>query len=112
MIVDSPRATPQEIERGTGWAIKPEGACKDDRCVPLPDATSDSIDLTTFAERLRMPLVHDAEHDLWCLGPEFDAPPLSSARAPNFTLPDWKGNEFSLDSLRGQKVLLLAWASW
>ena len=35
MIVDRLDLTPAEIERALGWRITPEGACKDDRCVPL-----------------------------------------------------------------------------
>jgi hypothetical protein len=31
---------------------------------------------------------------------------------PEVTLPDRHGNPFSLSSLLGTKVLLLAWASW
>ena len=37
---------------------------------------------------------------------------LASAEAPELILPDRHGNEFRLSSLRGLKVLLLAWASW
>ena len=37
---------------------------------------------------------------------------LTSAEAPDLLLPDWKGVEFALRSLRGRKVLLVAWASW
>ncbi len=112
MILDSLQIQPAELERRTGWAIKPEGACKGDRCVPLPETSTETVDARAFAERLRMPLVHNEAHDLWCLGPEADAPPLNSAEAPNFTLPGHEGNDFTLDSLRGQKVFLLAWASW
>jgi hypothetical protein len=31
---------------------------------------------------------------------------------PDLTLPDVQGNPFSLRSLHGKKVLLIAWASW
>ncbi len=46
-----------------------------------------------------------------CVGP---APGrvLTNAEAPDLRLPDWNGREFSLSSLRGRKVLLVAWASW
>ena len=112
MILTSLKIAPDQFEERTGWAIKPEGACKGDRCVPLPDGSVDGVDVAVLAERLRMPLVHDENAGLWSLGPESDAPPLGSARAPDFTLPDWKGTDFSLSSLRSKKVLLLAWASW
>lgn len=37
---------------------------------------------------------------------------LTSAQAPDLELPDLDGRPFALQSLRGQKVLLVAWASW
>jgi peroxiredoxin len=37
---------------------------------------------------------------------------LTTATAPDLVLPDADGNPFHLSSLRGQKVLLVAWASW
>jgi len=112
MLLTSPLVSAAEFERRTGWAIKPEGACKADRCVPLRDTSTDKFDISELAKALRMPLVRDEKHDLWAVGPEADAPPLASARVPHFTLPDRNGDEFTLDSLRGQKVLLIAWASW
>ena len=111
MILQGPSVTAAELERRTGWVLKPEGACKGDRCVPIPDQSGGLLDARVLSERLQMPLVHDAENDLWCLGPESDAP-FESALAPELELPDRHGNAFSLASLRGQKVLLIAWASW
>jgi hypothetical protein len=37
---------------------------------------------------------------------------LATAQAPELTLPDLDGNVFSLSSLRGQKVIVVSWASW
>ncbi len=112
MISETIEVTTPEFERATGWAIKPEGACQDDRCVPMPEPMSNVVDLRVIAERLKMPLIHDETVDLWCLGPEAGGKAISSAAAPELELPDWHGNTFRLSSLRGQKVLLLAWASW
>jgi hypothetical protein len=105
---------PQALERQTGWAIKPEGACKAERCVPLnwSGQPGEPLDLRRFAERLGMPLVHDSAMDLWCLGPEAGGRALSSAVAPALSLPDLDGVPFDLATLRGQNVLLVAWASW
>ena len=112
MISTTPRVARAEFERLSGWTIKPEGACKDDRCVPLADEMPDPIDLPAIAERLSMPLVHDEAAGVWALGPEGGGHALSSAQAPELELPDWRGETFRLSSLRGQKVLLIAWASW
>ena len=112
MISSTVEVDRTEFERQTGWEIRPEGACKDDRCVPLRDAASKQIDLRVISEHLNMPLIHDEAASLWCLGPEAGANALTSAQAPELELPDWRGEMFRLSSLRGQKVLLVAWASW
>ena len=100
----------------TGWAVKPEGACKGDICVPLPAEarTADGeLDATVMAQRLGMPLLRHGDDDLWALGPAtVSGRALDTAIAPELELPDLDGNLFSLSSLRGKKVLLVAWASW
>jgi len=101
-----------EFARQTGWEMKPEGACKDGRCVTLPEPVADVVHLPLIAERLKMPLLYDDAAEVWCLGPEAGGRALTSARAPELELPDWRGETFGLSSLRGQKVLLVAWASW
>ena len=114
MILEQLEVAPAELERRTGWEIRPEGACKSGRCVPLPDFAGESLDAEMLAERLGMALVHDEQHGLWALGPESgqDGKTLLSAELPDITLPDRQGKDFSLRSLRGTKVFMLAWASW
>ncbi len=112
MILETLHLTADELARRTGWVIKPQGACKDDRCVPLPHVNPNKVDVAWLAERLQMPLIHDAPNGLWCLGPEAGGRALSSAVAPELILPDVAGHPWSLSSLRGRKVLLIAWASW
>jgi hypothetical protein len=114
MILEQLEVTPDELERQTGWVLKPEGLCKDDRCVPLPtgSAADGLVDVTAVAERLGMPLVHDDRHDLWALGPEAGDRVLASAELPPIVLADVEGQAFDLGSLRGEKVLIAAWASW
>jgi hypothetical protein len=112
LIVDS-----GDFASRTGWVVKPEGACKGDVCVPLPPtarAGEGGLDVTVLAERLGMPLVQHDGADLWALGPEtaVTGRALTTAVAPELTLPDVEGNPFSLSSLHGQKVVLVAWASW
>lgn len=116
MILDELRVDVDDLHRGTGWQVKPEGACRGDVCVPLAvEARTDDgrLDVQVVAERLRMPLVHDEEHGLWALGPaSVTGRALATAEAPDLELPDLDGNPFRLSSLLGKKVLLVAWASW
>ena len=115
MIVDSLAIDPVALAADTGWEAKPQGLCKGPECVLLPDEArlSDGLlDLAVVAERLRMPLVHDETAGVWALGPQGGGQALDSATAAELTLPDADGNPFSLSSLHGRKVLLVAWASW
>lgn len=112
MILEAPHTTTDELARRTGWEIKPEGACKGERCVPLPDLDGDRVPVEVLTERLGMGLARDERHGLWALGPEAGGPALSSAEAPDFELPDRDGNPFRLSSLRGSRVVMVAWASW
>jgi hypothetical protein len=117
MILDGLVIDEGAFTRRTGWEIKPEGACKGEVCVPLPAparTTGGRLDARVLADRLGMPIVTDEAHGLVALGPETKATGrvLTTARAPELELPDRDGNPFRLSSLRGQKVLLVAWASW
>ena len=112
MILETLWVDRRELRERTGWEIKPQGACKGERCVPLPPSGQGGVDVRTLAERLGMPLIHDEESDLWCLGPEAGGRALSTVETPDLALPDIHGEEFRLSSLRGKKVLLVAWASW
>ena len=83
-------------------------------CVPLPGAARSTTAPSTSSvapSGSGMPLVHDEAHGLWALGPESRAGPVHR-EAPEPDLPDRDGNPFRLSSLRGRKVLLVAWASW
>ena len=114
MILERPVVDPAQLAARTGWEVKPEGACKGDRCVPLPPAAAGDggLDARVLAERLGMALVTDDEHGLWALGPEAGGRALLSARLPELVLPDRHGRPFSLRSLRGTRFVMVAWASW
>ena len=113
MILDSLEVDRGELAARTGWEVKPEGACKADMCVPLPGADGDGpLDARVLSERLGMPLVADERHGLYALGPESMGRALASARMPDLELPDRHGRPFSLRSLRGTRVVMVAWASW
>jgi len=112
VIIDSLELSLPELHQATGWEIKPEGACRDVGCVPLPEGVvaDGQVDVAAFAARMGMGLVES--DGVWALGPESGGRALESAELPAITLPDRNGQPFSLSSLRGTKVLLLAWASW
>jgi hypothetical protein len=116
VLLQEPAVDPAELTSRTGWAIKPEGACLGDICVPLPaDArrADGRLDAEVLAQRLGAPLLHDAAHGLWSLGPAtVSGRALATAQVPDVVLPDLDGNPFALASLHGRKVLLVAWASW
>jgi hypothetical protein len=111
VVTTQPLVPVAEFEQATGWELKPEGACRGDVCIPLPRPAGETLDLRDIAPALRMPLVHDAEAGLWAVGPAAGAP-LGDARAPDFTLADRHRGSFTLSSLRGRKVAVVAWAPW
>jgi hypothetical protein len=120
MILDEPNGEltvpADRFAARTGWEAKPEGLCKGALCVPAPEADrgDGTLDVRVLADRLRMPLVGDEERGVWALGPSTvgTGRALDTAEAADPTLADFDGNPFRLSSLRGRKVLLVAWASW
>ena len=114
MIIPSLEIPKADFEAQTGWSLKPEGACKGDRCVPLQgiDPAAHTVDVRILSKTLGMPIVHDEVHGLYAVGPESGGPLLASAECPEIVLPDLAGKEFSISSLRGRKVVIVSWASW
>ena len=113
MLLERPEVDRAAFAARTGWEIKPEGACKADRCVPLPEAPADGpTDARMLADRLGMALVADEARGLWALGPESGGRALMSAEMPDLELPDRHGRPFALRSLRGTRIVMVAWASW
>jgi AhpC/TSA family len=110
----------EDLKRISGWEFKPQGFCKGDVCVPVPDARKSEFvaggryNLAALANLLGQPVVTDAEHDAWCFGEAATERKrvLTSLDAPDFSLPDLDGKMHSLSEHRGKKVLLVSWASW
>lgn len=105
-----------DAEKVTGWKLKPEGMCRDERCVPMPAAAvaGDEVDVRAFWTKLGGPVVGSDLHDVWALGApagERNAA-LEGLEAPDFTLPDIDGVPRTLSQLKGKKVFLATWASW
>jgi hypothetical protein len=109
-----------ELKSVSGWELKPEGVCKDEVCVPVPDSRRQALirdgqlNLTEFARLIEQPVDHDVNNTVWYFGPaawEWKGR-LTSRVAPDFELPDLSGGIHTLSELRGKKVFLLFWAGW
>jgi hypothetical protein len=115
VLLDRLDLSPGELVERTGWEIKPEGACKDDMCVPLRTAVArpdGAISVEALASQLDMPLARDEKHGLWALGTRAGGRVLSSEVLDPIVLDDFQGRAFDVATLRGRKVLLISWASW
>ena len=114
MILSELTVQRDEFTRATGWEPKPEGMCRGEICVPAPGAFDGSrVKVDVAAEKLGMPLVRDDDHGVWSLGPAtLGGHALASARAADPELTNFDGSPFRLSSLRGRKVVFVAWASY
>ena len=110
---DGPWFSADDVERATGWTLKPEGLCRDEVCVPMP-VRDGRVDVAAFWSKLGRPVVRDAAGETWVLGAgaEQRNGALAGSAAPDFTLPDLSGTMHMLSALRGKNVFLCTWASW
>ena len=111
-IVDSDR-----LEAELGWTVKPEGLCRDDVCVPVPDRatvqTDDGFDVLAIARLLDRPAVHDVDSDVVAIGvPRDRRRSALGLTAPDVRLFDLDGTPHALSDHRSKKRLLVAFASW
>ena len=109
-----------DASRATGWALRPEGLCRADVCIPAPRGREaefiqgDTIEIAGFWRLAGHPVVHDAAGRVWVLGTGAGdrSRALHSLLAPDFALPDLHGRVHALSDHRGRKVFLVTWASW
>ena len=113
-----------DLTRTTRFVLKPQGACLDEFCVPIPKSHSAAFlrndhnqklfNLAELARTLKQPAIHDESNAIWLFGsrPQSLMQAANTLEAPDFTLPDWKGTPRSLHDFRGKRVLLITWASW
>lgn len=111
-----------ELTRASGWELKPEGACRDEVCVPLPAGREAEFsrdggrlfNLAALARLLGQPAVHEEAPAAWAFGEAAAArrDALHSLEAPDFALPDLDGTVHRLSDYRGKKMFLVSWASW
>ena len=103
-----------DLPRINEFVIKPQGACREDICIPLPKALKRNgwINLSGFARKLKQSVVN--EGSVWSFGelPLLRTGFLESRVAPDFAIKDRTGKTVRLTDFRGRKVLLLSWASW
>jgi hypothetical protein len=116
--------TTSDLARATRFVIKPQGVCRDELCFPLPkNRTTEFVskkgatnwfNLSNFARLIKQPFVSDQKNGVWYFGVRAAEQNgyLALFKAPDFTLPDLNGKLHSLADFRGQKVLLVTWASW
>jgi hypothetical protein len=109
---------PALLPAAIGWALKPEGLCRDDVCVPVRDrgafTVGEQVDLAGVAAALgRLTVVDGAAGIVAVALPGEDRRrALQDLEAPAFTLPDLDGAAHRLEEWRGRKKLLVAFASW
>ena len=98
------------LYRQTGWSIRPEGACKDDTCIPLPGPLTAEL----LSERLGMAVATAPAHRLSALGP----PTVNGRAIDSVTVPpdleffDFAGKPVRLGDVRGSRTVLVSWAPW
>jgi len=118
IAMDGVRLDPSVVQDVFGWKLEPQGLCRGGECIPIPPGCGlvreGHVDLATLGELLGRPLASDTAERVFAVGaPSSErAAHLRSLDAPDFTLPDLDGRAHSLSDYRGQKVFLLAWASW
>jgi hypothetical protein len=112
--------TAGDAQAATGWAVRPEGLCRSETCVPLPPGREsdfvrgDRVNVAALWRHLGQPVVHSERGHVWVLGRSARerAAALAVLEAPDFALPDPAGRVHRLSDYRGRKVLLVTWASW
>lgn len=118
IVGDSFRVPHAAVRDVLGWELKPEGLCRETTCVPIADPSAlgdgETLDLEALAGALGRPFAGDASEATAVLGAAAAerAGALASLAAPDFTLPDLSGKLHSLSEHRGEKVLLIVYASW
>ena len=113
-----PIVDPLSLTTIVGWELKPEGLCRDEACVPLPDRSAiehaDGVDLTAVADALGRPVLVDSDARMVAVGVTASdrQQALVGRKAPDATLLDLEGTQRRLSEWSGTRRLLVAFASW
>ncbi len=118
---DAVWVAPADLQRSSGWELKPQGLCRGPVCMPVPEAqraklarADGHVNLIAFARYRGQPVVHDDSGQVWVFGQpaETRSHVADTLEAPDFALPDLAGKTHRLSDARGKKVLIASWASW
>src|SRR5262249_11363522 len=106
----------RDLPAVNGFVVKPEGACRADICIPIPESMTRRgyFDRTSFARTANQATVAETSARVWSFG-EIQALRggfLQSRIAPDVIVPDRAGTPVHLSAFRGKKLLLVTWASW
>ncbi len=105
-----------DLERINGFELKPQGACRNEMCIPVTKAMSQGewFNLTAFAHKVNQTYLNDPAARVWSFGeiPALTGNYTTARIAPDFAVPDRKGKTVHLSDFRGKKALVVTWASW
>jgi hypothetical protein len=109
-----------DLTRINGFELKPQGACFEDVCIPIPREMlveqngEQWFDLGAFADLIGQPYVADLDDRVWSFGeiPAKRGPMMVDAMAPDLELKDRQGKVLRLADLKGKKALIVTWSSW
>ncbi len=111
---------PEDLGLAIGFELKPEGACFEDVCIPVPNALyveQDGrtwFDLTAFADHIGQPYVADLAERVWSFAevPAKRDNMMLNAKAPDIEITDRQGRVVRMADLKGKKALIVTWSSW
>ena len=112
--VDDLKLEPGVLEQATGWKLEPEGLCRGDVCLLVPDELRGDgrVDAVALWRRLGWPVLESGDATYLGEDASTKADAMAGDVAPDFTLSDLAGMEHSLSDHRGKKVLISSWAPW
>jgi hypothetical protein len=118
LLTNGPLVSANELRRELGWELKPEGLCREDVCVLVPDRASleadGKIDAVAVAALLDRPALVDEVTGVVAIGAQrsIRQRAIDDLQAPDFVLPDLDGTPHALSDHRSKNRLLVAFSSW
>lgn len=107
-----------DLADATGWALKPQGLCRAEACVPVRDRAALGpdgwIDLVALAGAIGHPVAVEPALGAVAIGEPASArgESLASLDAPDITLPTVGGGSTSVREHTGKKRLVVSFSSW